>query len=129
MILGTGNPYDGMVIPGRSSFPSSAAEHGVVGATPETDDTACAGGPCTSLFAPHLHDGYVNTSYVTQPRVGFAYQIYPETVFRGGFGDFATRMGLLDNIFPGGNPPFQPFIAVNAIAITSLPWSTIRATH
>ena len=25
-------------------------------------------------------------------------------------------MGLLDNIFPGGNPPFQPFISVAAIA-------------
>ena len=31
VILGTGNPYTGMVIPGFSSFPSSAAAHGVVG--------------------------------------------------------------------------------------------------
>jgi hypothetical protein len=116
VILGTGNAYDGMVIPGRSSFPPSAAEHGVVGATPETENTACAQGPCTSLFAPHLPDGYVNTSHVPQPRVGVAYQLYNDTVLRAGFGEFATRMGLLDNIFPGGNPPFQPFIAVNAIA-------------
>lgn len=114
--LGTGNPYDGMVIPGISSFPASAVQHGVVGATASTAGTACDGSPCTSLFAPNLKDGYTDTSYVTQPRLGFAYQITSKTVLRGGFGEFATRMGLLDNIFPGGNPPFQPFVAVNAIA-------------
>jgi hypothetical protein len=114
--LGTGNAYNGMVIPGRSSFPSSAAAHGVVGATPATANTACAGGPCTGLFAPSLKDGYTNTSTVVQPRVGIAYELNQKTVIRGGFGDFATRMGLLDNIFPGGNPPFQPFIGVGAVA-------------
>jgi hypothetical protein len=114
--LGTGNPYDGMVIPGRSSFPQSAVQHGVVGATPSTAGNACDGGPCTSLFAPSLKDGYVNTSYVFQPRIGIAYELNQKTVVRGGFGDFATRMGLLDNIFPGGNPPFQPFIGVNAVS-------------
>jgi len=114
--LGTGNPYDGMVIPGRSSFPASAVAHGVIGATPATTATACDGSPCTALFAPNLKDGYTNTSHVLQPRVGVAYELNSKTVIRGGFGEFATRMGLLDNIFPGGNPPFQPFIAVNAIA-------------
>ena len=114
--LGSGNPYDGMVIPGRSSFPASAAAHGVVGATSSTANTACDGSPCTALFAPNLKDGYTNTSKVIQPRVGVAYQLNAKTVLRGGFGEFATRMGLLDNIFPGGNPPFQPFIGVNAVA-------------
>jgi len=114
--LGTGNPYNGMVIPGRSSFPSSAAAHGVVGATPGTVNTACDNGPCAPLFAPNLKDGYVNTSTIVQPRVGVAYEVTPRTVVRGGFGSFATRMGLLDNIFPGGNPPFQPFITVNAVS-------------
>jgi hypothetical protein len=112
--LGTGNPYNGMVIPGRSSFPASAVAHGVVGATPSTAGTACDGGPCTNLFAPSLHDGYVNLSNTVQPRLGVAYELNAKTVVRGGFGEFATRMGLLDNIFPGGNPPFQPFIGVNA---------------
>ena len=49
-----------------------------------------------------------------QPRLGIAYQIDPKTVIRAGGGEFATRMGLLDNIFPGGNPPFQPFVTVAA---------------
>jgi hypothetical protein len=114
--LGTGNPYNGMVIPGRSSFPSSAVAHGVVGATPSTANSACDGSSCSSLFAPKLKDGYVNTAMVVQPRLGFAYELTPKTVVRGGFGSFATRMGLLDNIFPGGNPPFQPFIGVGAVA-------------
>ena len=30
-------------------------------------------------------------------------------------GRFLTRMGLLDNIFPGGNSPFQPFVTVNNV--------------
>jgi hypothetical protein len=37
-------------------------------------------------------------------------------VFRAGAGEFATHMGLLDNIFPGGNSPFQPFVTVTAAA-------------
>lgn len=114
VILGTGNPYNGVVIPGFSSFPSSAVAHGVVGAAPNS--TACDGGPCTGLFAPHLPNGYVNITNTVQPRLGIAYQADPKTVFRVGAGEFATRMGLLDNIFPGGNPPFQPFVTVAAAA-------------
>jgi len=111
ILLGSGNPYDGVVIPGYSSFPSSAAKHGVLGAEPNPTD--CDGTSCSALFAPNLKKGYVNTSYNVQPRLGFAYQIAPKTVIRAGIGNFATRMGLLDNIFPGGNSPFQPFVTVN----------------
>jgi Carboxypeptidase regulatory-like domain/TonB-dependent Receptor Plug Domain len=114
--LGIGNPYNGMVIPGVSGFPTSAAAHGVIGASSSTQATACDGSPCTNLFAPNLKNGYVNTSTVWQPRIGVAYQIDPKTVVRGGVGEFATRMGLLDNVFPGGNSPFQPFIGVGAVS-------------
>jgi Carboxypeptidase regulatory-like domain/TonB-dependent Receptor Plug Domain len=113
VILGTGNPYNGMVIPGFSNFPSSAAAHGVVGSG--NNSTACDGGPCTGLFAPHLRNGYVDLATTVQPRLGIAYQLDSKTVFRAGAGEFATRMGLLDNIFPGGNPPFQPFVTVAAV--------------
>jgi hypothetical protein len=112
--LGTGNPYNGVVIPGFSEFPSSAAAHGVIGSEPNS--TACAGGPCTALFAPHLNKGYVDIATNVQPRLGIAFQPDPKTVLRAGAGGFATRMGLLDNIFPGGNPPFQPFVTVAAVA-------------
>jgi hypothetical protein len=112
--LGTGNPYNGVVIPGFSQFPSSAAEHGVIGSEP--DSTACDGGPCTQLFAPQLNKGYVDIATTVQPRLGIAIQLDQKTVLRAGAGEFATRMGLLDNIFPGGNPPFQPFVTVAAVA-------------
>lgn len=112
--LGTGNAYNGVVIPGFSQFPSSAAAHGVIGSEPNS--TACAGGPCTALFAPHLNKGYVDIATTVQPRLGIAFQLDPKTVVRAGAGEFATRMGLLDNIFPGGNPPFQPFVTVAAVA-------------
>jgi Carboxypeptidase regulatory-like domain/TonB-dependent Receptor Plug Domain len=112
--VGTGNPYNGVVIPGFSTFPSSAADHGVIGSEPNS--TACGGGPCTALFAPHLNKGYVDIATTVQPRLGIAFQLDAKTVVRAGAGEFATRMGLLDNIFPGGNPPFQPFVTVAAVA-------------
>jgi hypothetical protein len=112
--LGTGNPYNGMVIPGYSSFPSSAAQHDVLGAEPNPTD--CDGSSCAALFAPTMKKGYVNTSHNYQPRLGIAYQLTPNTVVRAAIGDFATRMGLLDNVFPGGNSPFQPSVTVNPAA-------------
>ncbi len=111
VILGTGNPYNGMVIPGYSSFPSSAAKHGVLGAEPNPTD--CDGSACTLLFAPSQKQGYYNTSHNYQPRLGIAFQLTHSTVIRAGAGNFATRMGLLDNVFPGGNSPFQPTVTVN----------------
>src|SRR5262249_29691945 len=50
-------------------------------------------------------------------RFGIAYQITNKTVIRGGGGRFLTRMGMPDNIFPGGNSPFQPFVTVRNISI------------
>ena len=52
-----------------------------------------------------------------QPRLGIAYQITPKTVIRAGVGRFLTRMGLLDNVFPGGNSPFQPFVTVTNVSV------------
>ena len=56
----------------------------------------------------------MSTPPATTSRViGIAYQLTPKTVVRAGLGNFATRMGLLDNVFPGGNSPFQPTVSVN----------------
>lgn len=46
-----------------------------------------------------------------------ANQAVDKTVVRAGIGSFVTRMGLLDNIFPGSNSPFQPFITVNNVSV------------
>jgi len=114
--LGTGNPYNGMVIPGISKFPSSATQGNRVPAANPANN-ACAGQPCTGLFAPKFSKGYVNTTHQFQPRLGIAYQLDDRTVIRAAGGEFVTRMGLLDNIFPGGNPPFQPFLTVTNVSV------------
>jgi hypothetical protein len=116
--LGTGNPYDGIVIPGLSAFPSSAAQHGVAAAT--ASNNACAGAPCTNLFAPNLPKQYIASTTQPQPRLGIAYQLYPTLVVRAGAGSFVSTKGLLDNVFPGGNSPFQPTETVYSSGSTDL---------
>jgi hypothetical protein len=112
VILGTGNPYNGVVIPGFSQFPSSAQ-----GRVLAASSNICDGASCSGLFAPNLSKSYINTDNVFQPRLGIAYQLNPKTVIRAGGGLFTTRMGLLDNIFAGGNSPFQPFVTVNNVSV------------
>ena len=47
-----------------------------------------------------------------QPRLGIAYSFNDKTVVRAGVGRYFTRLGVSDSVFLGGNPPFQPSIAV-----------------
>lgn len=47
-----------------------------------------------------------------QPRFGVAYSLNSKTVLRGGGGRFLARPGVADNIFLGGNPPFQPMASL-----------------
>jgi hypothetical protein len=112
VLLGTGNAYNGVVIPGLSGFPASAN-----GRVPAATSNLCAGASCNSLFNGSLSQSYINTYSPVQPRVGIAYEITPKTVIRAGAGRFVTRMGLIDNMFPGGNSPFQPFVTVNNVSV------------
>jgi len=112
VILGSGNPYDGVVIPGYSSFPTAAA-----GRVAAFTSNQCDGGSCSSLLDPSLGKGYIQNTNTYQPRVGLAYQLTPATILRAGAGSFTTRMGLLDNVFPGGNSPFQPVETVNNVSV------------
>jgi hypothetical protein len=107
--VGSGNQYNGMVIPGLSGFPNGAAQHGVFQATTP--------GAYSSLFNSSLPRGLINSQNAFQPRLGIAYQVTERTVIRSGGGRYLTRMGLLDNIFPGGNSPFQPFVTVTNVSV------------
>jgi len=107
--LGSGNQYNGMVIPGLSGFPNGAAQHGVFQATNPGD--------YADLFNKNLPRGLIDIQNAFQPRAGIAYQFTNKTVIRGGGGRFVTRMGLVDNIFPGGNSPFQPFVTVTNVSV------------
>ena len=93
-----GDPLNGVVIPG-SGFPSSATGH-------VSSDILSNG--YARLFRGY-DSNYHPTVYTDlQPRFGFAYQITPGTVLRGGFGRYVQRLGISDVVQVGGNAPFQP---------------------
>jgi hypothetical protein len=126
LTVGTGNLYNGMVIPGLKQFPSSAtAGNRVPAANPANN--ACAGQPCTGLFDPSLPKGYVHTTTDVLPRIGVAWQVLPNTVLRLGGGRFAENKGIIDNIFPGGNSPFQPTLNVANVSVDN-PGAAINST-
>ncbi|HEY3841324.1 MAG TPA: TonB-dependent receptor, partial [Bryobacteraceae bacterium] len=106
VIAGSGNLYDGMVIPG-SGWPSDACGHGV---------TQACGSAYNSLFQ-NYPSYYGQVNYQFQPRVGVAYRLTDKTALRAGIGRYLTRFGLYDNIFPGANSPFQPFVTVNNVSV------------
>lgn len=116
VVLGTGNPYNGMVIPGFSSFPTAAQGRVLAASSPICDTASCSG-----LFDPNLSKTYIKNTNSLQPRLGIAYQLSEKTVVRAGAGEFVTRMPLLDNIFPGGNSPFQPFVTVQNVRVDDPP--------
>jgi hypothetical protein len=122
VISGTGNAYDGMVIPG-SGWPSYACGHGV---------TAACTGQYNSLFQG-LPSYYGNIYNQFQPRLGIAYQINDKTVVRSGVGRFLTRVGDGGggggNIFPGANSPFQPFETVTNVSVDNPGASLNSATQ
>ena len=123
VILGTGNPYDGVVIPGFSSFPSAA-----MGRVLAASSNICDGQSCSGLFNSSLSKSYIGLQSPIQPRVGLAYQATPKTVVRAGIGRFVTRMGLIDNVFPGGNSPFQPFVTVTNPSVDNPPAALTSGT-
>jgi hypothetical protein len=123
VILGTGNPYNGMVIPGLSSFPSSAQGRVLADGNPICDSASCS-----SLFNPSLRQSYIKPTNDFQPRLGIAYQMNDKTVIRVGAGEFTTAMPLLDNVFPGGNSPFQPFVTVQNVKVDNPGASLVSGT-
>ncbi len=97
-----GDRYNGVVIPG-SGFPSSAQGH--------VDPAILAG-------FQNLFRGFSNVYSPTvksniQPRFGVTYEVGGGTVIRGGGGRYIQRLGVTDNVFTGGNAPFQPSSTVS----------------
>jgi hypothetical protein len=123
VVLGTGNPYNGMVIPGLSAFPQTA-----IGRVPAATQPLCDGASCNGLFNPNMSKNYIQAFNPVQPRLGIAYQFDNKTVLRAGAGEFSTAMPLLDNVFPGGNSPFQPFVTVNNVNVNNPGASVVSGT-
>jgi len=93
-----GDPLNGVVIPG-SGFPSSAKGH-------VSDDILSNG--YARLFRGYDSNYHPTVYSNIQPRLGFAYQITPGAVLRGGVGRYVQRLGISDVVQVGGNAPFQP---------------------
>ncbi len=100
-IIGTGDQYNGLLIPG-SSFPDSAKGRVPIATTGEFNRLFDNG---TRYFSKIDFGNF-------QPRFGVAYSLNPKTVFRVGGGKFTTRLGVSDSTFLGGNAPFQPIASV-----------------
>ncbi|HXK58286.1 MAG TPA: TonB-dependent receptor [Acidobacteriota bacterium] len=96
----SGDRYNGVVIPGNG-WPEAARGRVAIADTGEFN---------------HLFSGeeLVGERHWTnfQPRIGIAYQISSNDVIRAGAGRFMARPGVSDNVFLGGNPPFQPMVSI-----------------
>lgn len=102
--------FNGVVIPG-SGFPSSAQGH--------VNADILANG--YSFLFRGYDRGYSPTIKTDiQPRLGITYQVRPGTVMRAGGGRYTQRLGITDNVFTGGNAPFQPSSTV-ALGSADLP--------
>ena len=99
IVPGSGDIYDGLVIPGKG-FPSSAN-----GRFPVAGDSSYSYLFRGGAVPPYYEDVQYDTP---QPRLGIAYQLDDKTVIRTGAGRYFTFQGVSDSIFLGGNPPFQP---------------------
>jgi len=97
----SGERYNGVLIPG-TGFPAAAKGRVAIADSGEFNRLFSGG----SVY-------WGQTQKLNfQPRFGLAYSINPKTVFRAGGGRFMSRPGVSDNIFLGGNPPFQPMVSV-----------------
>jgi len=96
-IPGSGDPLDGMVIPG------SGWGEGAVGRV------AAASDPQYNRLFHNLSDYYVDMHWRDfQPRFGVAYAFNNKNVIRAGGGKFVERLGVNDSTQFGGNAPMQP---------------------
>ncbi|MFB3902556.1 MAG: TonB-dependent receptor domain-containing protein [Acidobacteriota bacterium] len=96
----SGDRFNGVVIPG-DGWPEAARGRVAIADTGEFDH----------LFSGEELVGERHWNNF-QPRVGFAYQITPNDVIRAGAGRFMAKPGVSDNVFLGGNPPFQPMVSI-----------------
>ena len=89
--LGTGNPYNGMVIPG-SAWPSDALR--------SWRDPGLRRGIVQQLVPRTSPNYYATRSIQFQPRLGIAYQLNEKTVIRAGIGEFRHPHAAARQYFP-----------------------------
>ena len=97
----SGDRFNGVVIPGKS-WPDAAKGRVAVADSGEYNRLFSGGND---------YWGQVQ-KWNFQPRLGIAYSLNSKTALRTGLGRFIARPGVSDNIFLGGNPPFQPMVSI-----------------
>jgi hypothetical protein len=97
----SGDRFNGVAIPG-DGWPDAARGRVAIADTGEFDHLFTGGSKTYGEFH----------GLNLQPRFGMAYRITDRTVIRAGGGRFFARPGVADNIFLGGNPPFQPMVSI-----------------
>lgn len=98
----SGDRFNGVAIPG------TGWTDGAAGRFPAADS-----GEFDRLFTGGSKTWGQNQYTNFQPRIGIAYRLGDKTVLRSGVGRFMARPGVADNIFLGGNPPFQPMVSID----------------
>jgi hypothetical protein len=98
----SGDRFNGVRIPG-DGWPDAARGRVRIADTGEYDHLFTGG----NNYWGEYQKGNI------MPRFGLAYRINQKTVFRAGAGRFYASPGVADNIFLGGNPPFQPMASIS----------------
>jgi len=98
----SGPRYNGIVLPG-DGFEGSG------------NDLTVADDPAVQALFRGEPRGFSQTHYdLIEPRAGVSYAWNPDTILRGSAGIFHNRVTLNDSTLLGGNPPFQPMVAVSS---------------
>jgi Carboxypeptidase regulatory-like domain len=95
-----GTRYNGIVLPG-DGFEGEGNQLGVAS---DPAVLALFRGEPRGLAKMHWN--------IIEPRLGLSYSLNPKTIARLSGGVFHNRVTLNDSLVLGGNPPFQPMVAV-----------------
>jgi hypothetical protein len=95
-----GSRFNGIVLPGS-------------GFIDEGNNLQVAQDPRVLALFRNEPRGFSQThSNVIEPRLGMSYSATPKTIVRTSVGVFHNRVTLNDSTLLGGNPPFQPMVAI-----------------
>ncbi|HXS96925.1 MAG TPA: carboxypeptidase regulatory-like domain-containing protein [Candidatus Limnocylindrales bacterium] len=122
VVPGSGNIYDGLVRVANGINPDQAY------LVPNANNPAVLAVPAG---APR---GMYPSRNAWEPRVGFAYQVAQNTVFRGGFGIFYDRIQGNPTMYTLNNPPYVGSVSYNYSNLSNItggatvnaPWGTLQ---
>jgi hypothetical protein len=98
----SGPRYNGIVLPGD-------------GFKGDGNNLVVAQDPAVKALFRGVPRGFSETHYnAIEPRLGISYSLNDKTIIRTSGGVFHNRVTLNDSTLLGGNPPFQPMVALGS---------------